>query len=680
MMSEPSAIGPPPVPNSRFLEALAFSARRGTCLWVNAYIGNPDKEGRWAGQVYKPSITEVDGWQHQNAYFSVAALRQSEHGDVRRAKACFDQLLALVADDVRLVDFEQPEAASWIFETSPGNCQIGYFLRGDDEDARDQRLVDAVIRALGKGVVGNDESGNNCVRYMRLPVGRNLKERQGGAWDVRALHFVADRRFSLHQACQLVGLDLEEIRERLAAQPAPDGGGDGQQQAKMASWIDDIISDNTLHQPMVEMAASLVASGLHPATTTSLLQGLLKASSAPRNERFTARWNEITAAVRSAEEKYSPGARLRERADAPSADTPTITDPGTGEIRRALFVEAGDLVANLRPTQWLVRGYLETDALSMVFGPSGVGKSFVMVDLACCIATGTPWHHQAVTAGAVYYIAGEGHNGIAKRMAAWQKESGVSLAGAPIYKSVHAVSMMDDEAVSGVVAEIDARVAAGGKKPVAVIIDTLARNMGDGDENDAKDANKFVESLDILRRTYGCNVVVVHHSGHVEGRARGSSAFKAAMDQEIEVAAAGRGVTIRVTKMKDAETPPERRFMLKSVELMTTNDGEVIDSAVLAPHGDPLDVQLAIDAEKNPITARDLVDVVRTDLMPFEVIKERMGLSEKQARRLLSKAQEIGLIVKSKENGGWGYRVAEKAENNPASSISRILQAQRAEL
>ncbi len=48
---------------------------------------------------------------------------------------------------------------------------------------------------------------------------------------------------------------------------------------------------------------------------------------------------------------------------------------------------------------------------------------------------------------------------------------------------------------------------------------TVARCL-DGDENQAKDIGAFIQSLDTIRTTYNSTMLVVHHSGKDETRAR----------------------------------------------------------------------------------------------------------------------------------------------------------------
>jgi len=102
--------------------------------------------------------------------------------------------------------------------------------------------------------------------------------------------------------------------------------------------------------------------------------------------------------------------------------------------------------------------------------------------------------------------------------------------------------------------------------PRVIIIDTLSRNFGQGDENTQKDMSAFVAALDKLKASYGCAIVVVHHTGHQsQDRARGSSTFKAALDFEYILKIKGVDRVLSCTKCKDHEPSPTLVFTPVSV-------------------------------------------------------------------------------------------------------------------
>ncbi|MGJ8588803.1 MAG: AAA family ATPase [Yoonia sp.] len=239
------------------------------------------------------------------------------------------------------------------------------------------------------------------------------------------------------------------------------------------------------------------------------------------------------------------------------------------------FVAVADL--KYRNPDYIIDELIETETLGLMFGDPGCGKSFLAVDIALSVASGNPFHGRSVKQGSVFFIAGEGHNGLARRFAAWSKARGVSLAGVPLFKSERAAQFLDGSSAKAV-ADAVASLAESHGVPTLIIIDTLARNFGAGDENNTRDMSEFVVAVDDLKARFpGCAVLIVHHSGHAEKqRARGAMALKGALDLEYRVEKDGGSMKLVNTKMKDAEPPHDMFFDFRQVEL----DG-IAKSAVL---------------------------------------------------------------------------------------------------
>ncbi|QNN24727.1 AAA family ATPase [Planctomycetales bacterium ZRK34] len=245
--------------------------------------------------------------------------------------------------------------------------------------------------------------------------------------------------------------------------------------------------------------------------------------------------------------------------------------------QRRLTLTRADRI-EMRPPDWLLRGMLERDTLALVFGDPGTGKSFLAIDWAARVATGTPWRGQAVKAGPVVYLAGEGRQGFGRRTRAWEQHHGVSLAEAPLYVGP-AVAIADPTELVDLIDAIDE-----GEAPALIVLDTLARCFGGGDENSTQDMSKFVSACDALRRRYGCTILVIHHTGHADkSRARGAIALKAALDAEYRLSDNDAGLILTATKMKDAETPTPLSLEMVSVELPDLVDdyGNPVTSAAV---------------------------------------------------------------------------------------------------
>lgn len=251
--------------------------------------------------------------------------------------------------------------------------------------------------------------------------------------------------------------------------------------------------------------------------------------------------------------------------------------------RRPWLIKGRDFYKKPDPIKWLIKGWVQSNALMMCFGESGAGKTFFVLDLALTIASGmTDWHGHRVKPGPVVYLAGEGHYGLKARIAAWVHERGRDVDD--IYVSESACDLNTAEGYSRVVREINDYEA----RPVLIVVDTLNRFLL-GDENKADDARSLIDACGKLMQQYRCSVLIVHHTGvspDARTRARGSSAFKGAMDVELLVeAVAGGAIKVTQTKSKDAESPTPLCFdkIQTTVPGWYDDDGDPVTSVVLEP-------------------------------------------------------------------------------------------------
>ena len=248
------------------------------------------------------------------------------------------------------------------------------------------------------------------------------------------------------------------------------------------------------------------------------------------------------------------------------------------KLPKPLWSKIGDL--ELKEPEWIIDGILEKNALVCGFGAPAAGKTFVMVDMALCVASGTQYHGRDVDGGTVFYIAGEGHNGFVRRCKAWAKHNDTPIDDIPFFKSNRSVVMNDEKTVEQMFNTIKQLSEEFGQ-PKLVVIDTLNRSMG-GDENSTKDMSMFIQSVDKIADEFACTVLVAHHTGHgTKDRARGSSAWLGALDAEFQVQKVGEFDThIKFTKMKDAPEPKPLAFIKHQVELMTKSMKSVTSLAL----------------------------------------------------------------------------------------------------
>ncbi|SDK62262.1 AAA family ATPase [Paracoccus chinensis] len=264
-------------------------------------------------------------------------------------------------------------------------------------------------------------------------------------------------------------------------------------------------------------------------------------------------------------------------------------DPGrllTG--RAAELADALIPMNRVRPvlrSRHLVKGWLDRGAMSVVYGESNVGKTFFALDLAAHVAAGLDWHGHRVPsgekwAGPVLYIASEGGTGIRNRMEAMRREN-PDLDGDKLILLPAGLDLCTSDDSQWLVETILTKLP---QRPSLIVVDTLARAMGNGDENTAQDMGQFVRSIDHLRAETGAHVMVIHHSGKDASKgARGSGSLRAAADTEIELTRSDDTIMAEQRKQRDMPCDGVFAYTLKSVFLGLDDEGDRVTSAVVTP-------------------------------------------------------------------------------------------------
>lgn len=240
----------------------------------------------------------------------------------------------------------------------------------------------------------------------------------------------------------------------------------------------------------------------------------------------------------------------------------------------------------------LVQGLLDCAAMSVIYGESNSGKTFVGLDIALHIASGRRWNGRKTKHGLVVYVAAEGGKGVYKRLAAWRSFNQVDPADvsfALIPCPVDLRSLQGD--TKPLVDLIEKEQVARGEPVVLVVIDTLSRALAGGDENSPVDMGLIVKNCDRIRDVLGCHLTLIHHSGKNKAAgARGHSLLRAATDTEIEIDKR----TILSKKQRDIEPIKDIRFDLKRVDLGQDVNGDAVSSCAV-------EIRTASEFERLPL-------------------------------------------------------------------------------
>jgi hypothetical protein len=233
---------------------------------------------------------------------------------------------------------------------------------------------------------------------------------------------------------------------------------------------------------------------------------------------------------------------------------------------------------------WVIKGVLPKAGLCVVYGASGSGKSFAVLDMGMAIARGVPWRGKRVRQGRVAYIAAEGADGFRKRLAAYAQHHGVDLSTVPMTVLNAAPNLMELQDAVDVARGV---MAAGGADVIAV--DTFAQVTPGANENAAEDMGRALAYCRRIHEVTGAVVLLIHHAGKDATKgARGWSGLRAAADAEIEVVREGDARALRLTKSKDGEDGLEWGFMLEVVQVDIDEDMEPVTSCVVVESQVPL--------------------------------------------------------------------------------------------
>jgi hypothetical protein len=191
------------------------------------------------------------------------------------------------------------------------------------------------------------------------------------------------------------------------------------------------------------------------------------------------------------------------------------------------------------------------------------------------------WAGFKVRPASVVYLAGEGHHGLRGRVAAGKHHHKSGKLN--MWLSKDGCDLNTPEGFRRVVDSVSTLPSV----PSLIVVDTLHRFLL-GDENSAQDAKSMLDACNALMNKFGCAVLLVHHTGvsdEAQHRARGSSAWRGALDIEISIVPGKPGQPMQIVqrKSKDAEMAEPVYAELRSIAIPNwfDEDGEQVTSAIV---------------------------------------------------------------------------------------------------
>lgn len=223
----------------------------------------------------------------------------------------------------------------------------------------------------------------------------------------------------------------------------------------------------------------------------------------------------------------------------------------------------------LPPIKWLIEPLIPEEGFIGLCGASGTGKSFIALDWAMCLSEGKPWLGvYPVQQCPVVYVAAEGGRGIQQRVRAWMEHYGYQDLPA-IYFLLNPLYIREEGTVEAFLEVLEEK----DIWPGLIVLDTLSRSFGGGEENASADMGTFVDRMTYLAKKRYMAALVVHHLNATGSRERGHTSFKSGLDAmylcEAEKGPTGNILRLEISNPKQKDGKEAEPIHIRPIETVT---------------------------------------------------------------------------------------------------------------
>lgn len=281
----------------------------------------------------------------------------------------------------------------------------------------------------------------------------------------------------------------------------------------------------------------------------------------------------------------------------PAAVSPVSSPsrPSLDDIVKSLANDTGlpfttpNLVANRPPQEDVVEGFLPERGVSISFGASGEGKTFVNVDLACALASGqSDWWGLPIKSGPVLWVAGEDYQGTQQRVEAYKQYHG--LTDLDLFYLEEPIDFLDRTTMVPIeeAGNLIRQSRLGALR--MIVIDMFEVCFPNGDiTNEAQLIHAF-RNLHWLADTTGAHVRVIDHTGHGNlHRAKGGQTKISRSDAQDRIEADGLKKYVTAVKNRNGTLLPPFGIQFQETSYVALN-GTTVSSLVgvqKIQHGPP---------------------------------------------------------------------------------------------
>jgi len=315
----------------------------------------------------------------------------------------------------------------------------------------------------------------------------------------------------------------------------------------MAELIRQVLTGETYHDSLRDLAAHYIAREFDERAVLALLQGMML-SRFQRDERWQARYDDLPRTVRSAVEKFGE-------------------TPAKSNLDRFPLLSIQDLL-EIEPPEWLIEGWIPKKGVAILAGQPGTYKTFLAIALSYHVALGRPFDSQKVLQGPVVYAAYEGVSGFAIRAMGWEQAHDVLPGDVPLSVLRDTFELTNPNEVGEFIATLKAR----GTAPRLIIIDTFRKATPGADYNASEAMNLAIARAYRLTHEFSCAVLLIDHVGKEKSKGvMGSITKKGDVDGVLICSKGNNMVTVTADKLRDAEDGWTKSFQVEPSEVEMPN-------------------------------------------------------------------------------------------------------------
>ena len=285
--------------------------------------------------------------------------------------------------------------------------------------------------------------------------------------------------------------------------------------------------------------------------------------------------------------------------------------PPSSQKEKFIFVNADDFSREFNE-DWRIKGVIPARGVGIIYGESQTFKSFIILHIGESVIRGDRWCSKKVNPGDVVYIVAEGAAGIAKRIIGLRDVMGERETPYSLFVMKGAPNLGTEKGdLAGLISAIEAVTA----NPALVILDTLSKCLGGGDEN-GLGMQIYQQNCELISAKFNTFVLSAHHSGYGgDDRPRGHSSLKGGVDFSARVTRPDKTkmvTRLMLEKEKDEKSQTEFDIYVERRVVGFDADGDEVSTLAV------VSVEEAEPAEPAPAplprSSRTFLDAIRTAL------------------------------------------------------------------